>query len=132
MTRPRRHLDHDPPDLNRPIRPPRRRSTPRDSHLPRSPLPGFRCLHDHGGVALPDPAAVTMASHLDTVADAYRAALADARRRPIWRLRRRARRWRKVVAAGSLDDLEMARIAALRKELLDRSLAELPPTRVHR
>jgi hypothetical protein len=73
-----------------------------------------------------------MASRLDIVADAYRAALANARRRPTWRLRRRARRWRKVVAAGSLNDLELARIAAVRRELLDRTLAELPPTRVLR
>ena len=73
-----------------------------------------------------------MASHLDTVAYTYRAALADARRHPTWRLRHRARRWRKAVADGSLDDLAMARVAALRKELLDRAIAELPPTRRHR
>ena len=73
-----------------------------------------------------------MAPRLDTVAGAYRAALADARRRPTWRLRRRARRWRKVIASSSLDDLELARIAALRTELLDRARAELPPARVLR
>lgn len=73
-----------------------------------------------------------MASRLDTVAHTYRAALADARRHPTWRLRYRARRWTKVVAAGSLDDLAMARVAALRRELLDRTMAELPPIRRHR
>lgn len=108
------------------------RSTPHDAHQPRPPLPGCRCPHDHGGVTLPDPVALTMAPRLDIVADAYRAALADARRRPTWRLRRRARRWREVVVAGSLDDFEMAHLAALRRELLDRAVAELPPNRVPR
>lgn len=78
-----------------------------------------------------DEARVTM-PRLDRIADTYRRALADARKRRSWRLRYRARRWRRAATTGGLDDFDVARLAALRCELRargTRAVDELPPLR---
>ncbi len=69
-----------------------------------------------------------MTSHLDAVADAYRSARDEARRRPTWRLRYNARRWRRA-RTDRLDDIGLARLAALRRELRSRAEADLPSAR---
>lgn len=77
----------------------------------------------------PDQPGAAPAPRLEDVAAAYRSARRAARRRPTWRLRYQARRWRKAAAGNTLDDLDQARLAALRNELRARAQSALPTCR---